>query len=100
MFLKDVDLVVVVAGRECALASVVAGLVDVPVIEIPTSNSFGFSEKGLSALMSMLQSCSLGLAVVNIDGGVAAGVVASSIANRTGKFKKKLTVTGFTNRKR
>jgi NCAIR mutase (PurE)-related protein len=87
LILKDADVVVVVAGREGALASVVAGLVDVPVIGVPTSNSFGFGEKGLSALMAMLQSCSLGLAVVNIDGGVAAGAVASSIANRAAKFR-------------
>jgi len=79
---------VVVAGREGALASVVSGLVDVPVIAVPTSNSYGFGEKGLSALMAMLQSCSLGLAVVNIDGGVAAGAVATLIANRAGKLRK------------
>jgi hypothetical protein len=85
---KDVDAVIVVAGREGALASVVAGLVDVPVIAVPTSNSYGFGEKGLSALMAMLQSCSLGLAVVNIDGGVAAGAIAALIANRVAKFRK------------
>ena len=85
----DVDVVVVVAGREGALASVVSGLVDVPVIAVPTSNSYGFGEKGLSALMAMLQSCSLGLAVVNIDGGVAAGAVATLIANRAAKFRSK-----------
>ena len=83
----DVDVVVVVAGREGALASVVAGLVDVPVIAVPTSNSYGFGEKGLSTLMAMLQSCSLGLAVVNIDGGVAAGAVATLVANRAAKFR-------------
>ena len=85
---KDVDVIVVVAGREGALASVVSGLVDVPVIAVPTSNSYGFGEKGLSALMAMLQSCSLGLAVVNIDSGVAAGAVATLIANRAAKFRK------------
>jgi pyridinium-3,5-biscarboxylic acid mononucleotide synthase len=84
---KDVDVIIVVAGREGALASVVAGLVDVPVIAVPTSNSYGFGEKGLSALMAMLQSCSLGLAVVNIDSGVAAGAVATLIANRVAKFR-------------
>ena len=88
MVIKDVDVIIVVAGREGALASVVAGLVDVPVIAVPTSNSFGFGEKGLSALMAMLQSCSLGLAVVNIDGGVAAGAMATLIANRVAKFRK------------
>ena len=64
------------------------GLVDVPVIAVPTSNSYGFGEKGVSTLMAMLQSCSLGLAVVNIDGGVAAGAVATLIANRAAKFRK------------
>ena len=85
---NDVDVVVVVAGREGALASVVSGLVDVPVIAVPTSNSFGFGGKGVAALMAMLQSCSLGLAVVNIDSGVAAGAVAALIANRVGKMRK------------
>jgi pyridinium-3,5-biscarboxylic acid mononucleotide synthase len=85
---KDVDVVIVVAGREGALASVVSGLVDVPVIAVPTSNSYGFGAKGVSTLMAMLQSCSLGLAVVNIDGGVAAGAVATLIANRAARFRK------------
>jgi NCAIR mutase (PurE)-related protein len=84
---KDVDVVIVVAGREGALPSVVAGIVDFPVIAVPTSNSYGFGEKGLSTLMAMLQSCSLGLAVVNIDGGVAAGAIAALIANRAAKFR-------------
>lgn len=87
MVSKDVDVIIVVAGREGALASVISGLVDVPVIGVPTSNSYGFGEKGLSALMAMLQSCSLGLAVVNIDGGVAAGAVATLIANRVARFR-------------
>jgi len=84
----DVDVVVVVAGREGALASVVCGLVDIPVIAVPTSNSYGFGAKGVGTLMAMLQSCSLGLAVVNIDSGVAAGAVATLIANRAAKFRK------------
>ncbi|MCW4046950.1 MAG: nickel pincer cofactor biosynthesis protein LarB [Candidatus Bathyarchaeota archaeon] len=84
---KDVDVIIVVAGREGALPSVVAGMVDVPVIAVPTSNSYGFGEKGVSTLMAMLQSCSLGLAVVNIDGGVAAGAIATLIANRAAKFR-------------
>jgi hypothetical protein len=85
---NDVDVVVVVAGREGALASVVSGLVDVPVIAVPTSNSYGFGAKGVGTLIAMLQSCSLGLAVVNIDGGVAAGAVAALIAKRAAKFRK------------
>jgi NCAIR mutase (PurE)-related protein len=84
----DVDVVVVVAGREGALASVVSGLVDVPVIAVPTSNSYGFGAKGVSTLMAMLQSCSLGLVVVNIDSGVAAGAVAGLVANRAAKFRR------------
>lgn len=84
---KDVDVIIVVAGREGALASVVAGMVNVPVIAVPTSNSYGFGEKGVATLMAMLQSCSLGLAVVNIDSGVAAGAVATLIANRAAKFR-------------
>jgi pyridinium-3,5-biscarboxylic acid mononucleotide synthase len=85
---KDVDVIVVVAGREGALASVVAGMVNVPVIAVPTSNSYGFGEKGVATLMAMLQSCSLGLAVVNIDSGVSAGAVATLIANRAAKFRQ------------
>jgi NCAIR mutase (PurE)-related protein len=85
---KDVDVIVVVAGREGALPSVVAGIIDVPIVAVPTSIGYGLGEKGVSALMAMLQACPLGLAVVNIDGGVAAGAVAALIANRVAKFKK------------
>jgi NCAIR mutase (PurE)-related protein len=86
---RDVDVVIVVAGREGALPSVVAGLVDLPIIAVPTSVGYGLGEKGVSALMAMLQACSLGLAVVNIDGGVAAGAVAALIANRVAKFRNR-----------
>jgi NCAIR mutase (PurE)-related protein len=85
---KDVDAIIVVAGREGALPSVVSGLVDIPVIGVPTSVGYGFGEKGVGALTAMLQACSLGLAVVNIDGGVAAGVVAILIANRAAKLRR------------
>ena len=81
------DVILVVAGREGALPTVVAGIVDVPVIGVPTSRSYGFGEKGLAALAAMLQSCSLGMAVVNIDGGVGAGAVAALIANRVGEHR-------------
>ena len=87
LIMKDVDVIIVVAGREGALCSVVAGMVDVPVVAVPTSNSYGFGEKGVSTLMAMLQSCSLGSAVVNIDSGVAAGAMATLIANRVAKFR-------------
>lgn len=86
---KNVDVVIVIAGREGALPSVVAGLVDVPVIAVPTSVGYGLGEKGVSALMAMLQACSLGIAVVNIDGGVAAGAVAALVANRVARAKGK-----------
>jgi hypothetical protein len=82
MIEKQVDVIIVVAGREGALATVVAGLVDIPIIGVPTSFSWGLGEKGLSALTSMLQACPLGLTVVNIDGGVAAGAAAALISNR------------------
>lgn len=78
----DVDAVVVVAGMEGALATLVASLVDMPVIGVPTSVGYGYGEKGIAALASMLQSCSLGLSVVNIDNGISAGAIAANIANR------------------
>jgi hypothetical protein len=92
---NDVDSLIVVAGREGALPSVVAGLVDIPVIGVPTSIGYGLGEKGISALMAMLQACSLGLAVVNIDGGVAAGAIAALIANRVAKARNSNTATQF-----
>ena len=81
----DADVILVIAGREGALPTVVAGLVDVPVIAVPTSRSYGFGDRGIAALAAMLQSCSLGLAVVNIDGGVGAGSIGALIANRAAK---------------
>lgn len=78
----DVDVIIVAAGMEGALASVVSSLVNVPVIGLPTSVGYGYGEKGVAALASMLQSCSLGLSVVNIDNGIGAGAVAANIANR------------------
>ncbi|RJQ45733.1 MAG: nickel pincer cofactor biosynthesis protein LarB [Gaiellales bacterium] len=72
---------VVAAGMEGALPSVVAGLVPVPVIGLPTSTGYGFGGDGVAALMSMLQSCCPGLVAVNIDNGVGAGATAALIAN-------------------
>jgi NCAIR mutase (PurE)-related protein len=88
MIRKGVDVFVVVAGMEGALASVVAGLVDCPVIGVPTSIGYGHGGKGEGALMAMLQSCSLGLAVVNVDNGVGAGALASLIANRIAEARR------------
>ncbi len=85
MLQQDVDVVIVVAGMEGALPSVVAGLVDIPVIGVPTSFGYGLGGKGLAALMSMLQSCSLGIGVVNIDGGVSAGALAGLVARRVSR---------------
>ncbi|MEO9308671.1 MAG: nickel pincer cofactor biosynthesis protein LarB [Nitrososphaera sp.] len=79
---EDVDVIIVAAGMEGALASVVSSLVDVPVVGVPTSVGYGYGEKGVAALASMLQSCSLGLSVVNIDNGIGAGAVAANIANK------------------
>jgi len=86
---KEVDSIIVVAGMEGALATLVSSSVNVPVIGVPTSVGYGYGEKGIAALASMLQSCSLGLAVVNIDNGIGAGAMASSIANRINMKKTK-----------
>lgn len=75
--------IVVVAGMDGALPSVVGGLVSVPVIAVPTSVGYGASFSGLAALLTMLNSCASGVGVVNIDNGFGAGVLASSI-NRLG----------------
>ena len=82
MAAQNAGAIVVVAGMEGALASVVASVVDIPVVGVPTSIGYGFGANGIGALASMLQSCTLGLAVVNIDNGVGAGAYAASIANR------------------
>jgi NCAIR mutase (PurE)-related protein len=74
------DVLVVVAGMEGALPSVVAGLVDVPVIGVPTSTGYGLGGDGTAALCSILQSCSPGVVAVNIDNGVGAGAAAALIA--------------------
>ena len=71
--------VVVVAGMEGALPSVVAGLVKAPVIAVPTSVGYGASFGGVAALLAMLNSCASGLSVVNIDNGFGAGYLANTI---------------------
>jgi NCAIR mutase (PurE)-related protein len=73
------NVLVVVAGMEGALASVVSGLVDKPVIAVPTSVGYGANFGGLSALLSMLNSCAAGIGVVNIDNGFGAGFLAAMI---------------------
>ncbi|MEE3490286.1 MAG: nickel pincer cofactor biosynthesis protein LarB [Methanobrevibacter sp.] len=81
MVKEDVKAFIVCAGMEGALPSVVAGLVDVPVIGVPTSVGYGVGEGGRVALDAMLQSCAPGIAVVNIDNGFGAGVFALTIVN-------------------
>ncbi|GFR35321.1 nickel pincer cofactor biosynthesis protein LarB [Thermobrachium celere] len=80
--IRKANVVVAVAGMEGALASVVAGLVDVPVIAVPTSVGYGANFNGLSALLTMLNSCAAGVSVVNIDNGFGAGYIASLINKR------------------
>jgi NCAIR mutase (PurE)-related protein len=82
--LKRADCVVVVAGQDAALASVVGGLVTAPVIGVPTSTGYGAALSGMTALLSMLCSCAAGVAVVNIDDGFGAGTIAARIARSAG----------------
>jgi NCAIR mutase (PurE)-related protein len=82
MLQEGVDAIVVVAGMEGALPSVIASLANVPVVGVPTSTGYGLGGKGVGALTTMLQSCSPGLSVVNIDNGVGAGAYAALIARR------------------
>ena len=77
--IRNARVVVVVAGMEGALASVVSGMVDKPVIAVPTSVGYGASFGGLAALLAMLNSCASGISVVNIDNGFGAGYLASMI---------------------
>ena len=79
---KNVEAVVVVAGMEGALPSVISALVDVPVIGVPTSIGYGMGSGGIGALTSMLQTCTFGLAVMNIDNGIGAGAFAALICKR------------------
>lgn len=81
--IQSANCVVAVAGMEGALASVVGGLIDKPLIAVPTSIGYGASFHGLSALLTMINSCANGIAVVNIDNGYGAGYIATQI-NRLG----------------
>jgi len=82
MIESNVDVIIVCAGMEGTLPGLVAALVDIPVIGVPVSSGYGFGEKGQGALITMLQSCSPGLLVVNIDNGFGAGASAALIANK------------------
>ncbi|WP_255949840.1 nickel pincer cofactor biosynthesis protein LarB [Streptomyces odontomachi] len=80
--LTSADALVVVAGMEGALPSVVGGLVGVPLVAVPTSTGYGTGAGGMAALLSMLNSCAPGIVVVNIDNGYGAGVHAARVATR------------------
>ncbi len=82
--IMSASVIIAVAGMEGALASVIGGLADCPVIAVPTSVGYGASFSGLTALLSMLNSCSSGVSVVNIDNGFGAGYLANMI-NQMGK---------------
>lgn len=82
------DVMIVAAGMDGVLPSVVAGLVDAPVIGLPVSTGYGAGGEGEAALLTMLQSCSTGLAVVNIDNGIGAGTAAALIARRAGAARR------------
>ena len=82
--IQSANCIVAVAGMEGALASVIGGLVDKPVIAVPTSVGYGANLNGLSALLTMINSCANGIAVVNIDNGYGAGYMATQI-NRLGE---------------
>ncbi|MBS7009241.1 nickel pincer cofactor biosynthesis protein LarB [Anaerostipes sp.] len=84
--IQSANCVVAAAGMEGALASVIGGLVDKPVIAVPTSVGYGANMHGISALLTMINSCANGIAVVNIDNGYGAGYMASQI-NRLGERK-------------
>lgn len=83
----DVDVIIVVAGMDAVLPITVRGLVNLPVIGVPSSVGYGFGDKGLAPLMTMLQSCSPGLTVVNIDNGFGAASFAALVANRIAKYR-------------
>jgi hypothetical protein len=89
MLKEDVDVMIVVAGMEGTLPTLVKSLIDIPVIAVPTSIGYGVGVGGKAALNTMLQSCAPGLAVVNIDNGFGAASVAALIANRVAKFREK-----------
>ena len=90
----DPDCVVVAAGMEGALPTLVSGLVAVPVVGLPTSVGYGLGGDGTAAILGMLQSCSPGLSVVNVDNGVGAGATAALIANRAALYRDDASPNG------
>jgi hypothetical protein len=88
--LETADCLVVVAGMEGALPSVVGGLTGVPLVAVPTSVGYGASLGGITALLAMLNSCAPGVGVVNIDNGFGAGVLAARIARNVGAARESM----------
>jgi NCAIR mutase (PurE)-related protein len=84
--LSQVNVLIVVAGMEGALPSVVAGMVDCPVIAVPTSIGYGASFEGIAPLLTMLNSCAAGIGVVNIDNGFGAAILAGQILRTASKI--------------
>jgi NCAIR mutase (PurE)-related protein len=78
----DPDALIVAAGMDGVLPGVISGLVAIPIVALPTSTGYGFGGAGLGAMTTMLQACAPGIAVVNIDNGIGAGIMAGLIANR------------------
>lgn len=87
--IRNMDVLIVVAGMEGALPSVVAGLADCPIVAVPTSIGYGASFQGLSALLTMLNSCATGIGVVNIDNGFGAGMLACQILRTAARLQQK-----------
>ncbi len=87
--IAEADVLIVVAGMEGALPSVVAGMADCPVIAVPTSIGYGVSFGGVSALLTMLNSCAAGIGVMNIDNGFGAAILAGQILRLANKFQKR-----------
>jgi hypothetical protein len=86
--IEEADVVIVAAGMEGALASVVASIAAAPVVALPTSVGYGANFEGLAALLGMMNSCSTGVSVVNIDNGFGAGCVAAAMCARAHKLAK------------
>jgi NCAIR mutase (PurE)-related protein len=86
--IEEADVVIVAAGMEGALASVVASISAAPVVALPTSVGYGASFEGLAALLGMMNSCATGVSVVNIDNGFGAGCVAAAICARAHKLAR------------
>jgi len=88
--IEEADVIIVAAGMEGALASVVSSICKAPVVALPTSIGYGASFRGLAALLGMLNSCAPGVSVVNIDNGFGAGCIASLICSRAHELAKKI----------